>query len=551
MFRLLKLGSIIGILSSLFSCAFFKDDHDLLNGKHKSDYDLSQNIEVCEYIEEEAQVGDVSLSVSRFEGGHWGAPVFSITVRSPSNNVDFYDIVDVYCCDLDGYQIHNLLYNPITIPLVDNTYRYTYVFDEKIEWIYDIYDKFEIRVITENANITFHSWQNYNNINYSGLNVDDYDTSSNIDFDKYLFSEEKSDEDLFDINYQHISGIYIGDLYCFEFLNVNCLCDIVEIYLTDENNNNKVTLCDTPFRVENHTIGLIELTGPGKDYFDSIDNRYKIHIVTSEGANMVYRSYSYMESNKNVEDYNLVNNKEYSAYFTDSIADVGFEASLKEVGKDNTFTLNIFNKSFDYSYDIVEMYFYNPLTGNKIFNIINKPITLISETKNTFSYISETLDNFDSIYDICSGTSDLVIITKDKIMTFYLRYEADDLSLYKSDDNYDINKNESIYAPIIDEDTNYIGYGAFPTYTRKYEIYVKNIFGINNCLKIHFNTGIIHEVWLEDKQNSYNRVTIAKGNYNVMDIDTINIQLPYQFLKRYNFEYNIYVAAEDETIFTA
>ena len=113
-------------IASLFSLITITgcDVEAKANGKNKSDYDLTNNIELSAYYDHEIVYDDVTYKVVKEDDDDEINYRFVISSNNP--NIKTYDIVEVYTIRVDGEWRKDIVTSPVTFE-IDSTSKKAYI----------------------------------------------------------------------------------------------------------------------------------------------------------------------------------------------------------------------------------------------------------------------------------------------------------------------------------------------------------------------------------------------------------------------------------------
>lgn len=445
------------------------------NGKTKNDYDLTNNIELSTYVDKEIVHDNISFKLTKKEEEDH----FYSTLEITSNNPDIksYDIVEAYTIDLNGKNKHNVITAPITFNFssTGKTVYYDlgripyFSWDSKSRFHFDdYYDEF--RIIGENINFTYHLWEDFRD-HGNGKTIEDYDCSNNEIVDGYAnemcvveLNSKKMDVG---VEIKHLDKLGFSDFLDFDlYLTSDKNVDLVQIYATDSNNENKRILLDKPCAFLNITwdvekgsnyFGFLELgiEDLPDDYYELCNQHVRYHIVT-DCYTLIVQTYNHFVNGKSKSDYDLSNLDEYETS--------GNNKSYKESGPSDSVLIK--DKETDEYYlrvytfcdaedglirvrftdwsddvikdslDIVDAYFSDSDGGN-IKNCLDAPITLYKYFDSNSYFNVDVSDYFEEYYALCKNNVVLHIVTDNFIVHITLINER--------------YKDQKLYGEYIDE----------------------------------------------------------------------------------------------------
>lgn len=419
------------------------------NGKIKEDYDLSNNIELSAYVNKEIVYDDVSFKLAKKDEEDNFYSMLEITSNNP--NIKSYDIIEAYTIDLRGKDKHNIITAPVTFDF-KSIGKTVYCDLGRIpysSWDYDYFDHFddyydEFRIIGENINFTYHLWEDFRD-HGNGKTIEDYDCSNNEIADGYANErcvvELNSKEMDVGVEIKHVDKVGFSDFLDFDlYLTSDKDVDLVQIYATDSNNENKRIILDKPCTFLDITwdveegcayFGLLELgiEDLPDDYYDLCNQHVRYHIVT-DCYTLIVQTYNHFVNGKSKSDYDLSNLDEYETS--------GNNKSYKESGssysaliKDNEngeYYLRVYTfcdaedglirvRFTDWSdadkidsIDIVDAYFSDSDGGN-IKNCLDAPITLYKYFDSNYYFFINVSDYFEQYYAQCKNNVVLHLFT--------------------------------------------------------------------------------------------------------------------------------------------
>lgn len=263
-----------------------------INGKSKESYDLSNNETKRVLFDETIKIKNATMRhfISKTEDDR--KIPFSISEGEENGKID---IVDMYFANEGKENQKHLIDAPISL-LIDNKgcCDVTFTFDFSFKPYYDscngivnLYIDFEdisVVLVLNQANNAYYS---------NGKSKDDYDSLSDVFVDYYItedaprqsfsFKEESSASVL--VFYKTIYGIK-DSIYVGFSSSKEKIFDVVDIYLTDSFNGNKISLISSPFSVENNAIFSFKL--PSVNYYAECNGKIVLRIVTTVGNICIY-----------------------------------------------------------------------------------------------------------------------------------------------------------------------------------------------------------------------------------------------------------------------
>ena len=300
-----------------------------VNGKEKTDYDTTNNLELSTYVGKEIVHDDVSFKVTKKDE----KDKYYTTLEITSNNPDIksYDIIEAYTIDLRNQDRNDIITAPITFDIsktgktayYDIGEIYSHSQDTNLEWNFfsDYFNEF--RIIGENINFTYHLWEDINDYG-NGKNVDDYDCSNNDVVDGYVnvkfFEEVESHPTDYKMDVgaivKHVDNLDFSDWIFFDlYVAAKEDVDLVQIYATDADNENKRIMFNKPHAlltlkepVEKGTlrIGLLQfgIEDLSDDYYNLCNQNVRYHIVTNRYT-LILQTYNQLTNGKSKNDYDL------------------------------------------------------------------------------------------------------------------------------------------------------------------------------------------------------------------------------------------------------
>lgn len=435
-------------IASLFSLITITgcDVEAKANGKNKSDYDLTNNIELSAYYDHEIVYDDVTYKVVKEDDDDEINYRFVISSNNP--NIKTYDIVEVYTIRVDGEWRKDIVTSPVTFE-IDSTSKKAYIdlgcfyVDEWYQ--FDKYNK-ELRIIGESINFTYHLWGDYHD-HANGKKIDDYDLSNNIVregnykekiYEKFYSLSMNVGVEISRINQIDISKYLVFDIAFFADEDN----DVVQIYATDANNENKKILFDDPFTI-GHVIEMPELhltmnsfgyaticlDDLPEDYYALCNQNVRFHIVTNRFT-FILQTYDYIINGKTKDDYDLTNliESDGCASYEPKYGDVClmFASEDKNI-RNYYFMVHTYcdseinkicvtfqnywseNKVVE-SLDVIEAYL-SDMEGNNIKYCLTTPVTLYKYNNEEFRLKLEIDDSFEEYYALCKNNMKLHVVT--------------------------------------------------------------------------------------------------------------------------------------------
>ncbi len=221
-------------------------------------------------------------------------------IKAKSEDITEYKVFSAEITDLEGNYVHEFISKPVEYIFNkrNNSHKecdFYYEYDDFIGqfnyYHFTSKNKYEMRIITEKANFVYHLWNKEKEGESTGKSKEDYDISNNQIYSADNTNRIRVDGEpneridnyrLFDI--ERCSGLWIGNLIILHVYDNNgdSKIELIDFYLTDYEDGNKKVLLSAPLKF-NFTSNLrIHLTDEDKTYYESLNNRVKVHIVTSE-----------------------------------------------------------------------------------------------------------------------------------------------------------------------------------------------------------------------------------------------------------------------------
>lgn len=409
------------------------------NGKKKRDYDTTNNVELAAYLGQEITYNGIhfSLDESPEEEHH-----FKMKVFSTNEEIESYDVVEAYTCNLNGKLYRDIIISPITFTLKPNKVTYC---DLGFIYVGDFYrgysgeDDFssvdELRIIGENANLTFHMWNN-GALKSNGKNVDDYNCKKNIIRDASVKDRLDFKVDDGEIAFEAfpVNKAFLNNTLCIQgVMWEKQAVDIVEVYATDRNDENRVNLTDKPLTMDfdNKVIVVTYcIDDVSKEYYKLCDGYIRYHIITNYFT-AIFQTYDYFVNGKTIDDYDLSNLQEYENDCRVAEGNNDFAGPIRGFGENNedfvSFNATIFEKTklvriafidLDKSpvetIDVIKAYLTDG-DGNVVREYLSTPVTL-HEYIDVFSgsgcyFKIEFGDSFDEYYALCKNNIYIFVVT--------------------------------------------------------------------------------------------------------------------------------------------
>lgn len=288
------------------------------NGKKKRDYDITNNVEIAGYLDQEITYNGIHFNLEeRDEKNYW-----RLKISSTNEDIESYDVIEAYTCNLNGKLSCDFIISPTTFKLKNDKVAYYdlgYIYITEFYRGYDSEDDYsfvdELRIIGESANITFHMWHNDALIS-NGKTVKDYDCSKNIVKDAHVRErlKFKVEDDEIIFNAFPVNKAFLNDTLCIQGALWNKYSvDIVEVYATDANDENRVDLLDKPTTMDfekNYIFATSCIDNVSKEYYKQCDGNIRYHIVTNYFT-AIFQTYDYFVNGKTADDYDLSSLEQY------------------------------------------------------------------------------------------------------------------------------------------------------------------------------------------------------------------------------------------------
>ena len=342
------------------------------NGKSISDYDISNNIETISYLNDTFETEDFTFKAFFQDYRYWGGTGMCLEIKAKNEKNKHYDVVEAYLCDTDGENKIELISEPVTYKFFDRNYGTDDVYFYQGTWSlrYDLEKGHkEYVVITQDRNFVFHCWTRPSGYNNANKQESDY----NLDGTPvaYYYENRANVGDAY-YSVDRFSGKWTRDVL--RISTNKSEFDLVSVYLTDANDGNMVKLFDKPrtYVKEPYDDIFIELIDANQEYYDSCDNKVKIHIITSN-EKIVFYTWKTQENGKTKDDYDLSNNSLFEGIFTDKL---GNNKEFHSYFYDNSSIRFVISPKDKASYDIVEIYLTDGNGDNRV-DILTRPRTLL------------------------------------------------------------------------------------------------------------------------------------------------------------------------------
>ncbi len=396
------------------------------NGKKTRDYDTTNNVELAAYLGQEITYNGIHFNIEEYpEENNWRLEVYST-----NEEIKSYDVIEIYDCDLNGKLWSDYIMSPVTFQLKSNKVAYydlghihigLFGFYRSEKDSYSFID--ELRIIGENANLTFHLWRNGALIS-NGKTVNNYRCENNqvksAPLDGCLKTTVKDSQ--FTLEAFYLNKPYIKNTLCIQgFMAGKYTVDIVEVYATDANDENRVNLMDKPSTMDfekNSLYVAFLLNDVSKDYYELCNGNIRYHVVTNYFTG-IFQNYDYLINGKTKSDYDLSDLLDfYGKGNTESINSVVAD-NMFDISKDNRFsTCYLFGfvvrdevegkiyASFNNgwtncisidSFDIIEVYFTND-ENNEIKYVLTTPITMHKYSNSEFRFVFDIDTKADDYY---------------------------------------------------------------------------------------------------------------------------------------------------------
>ena len=393
----------------IFNCAtgcLVKPAEPEPNGKSISDYDISNNIETICYLNDTFETEDFTFEAFFQDYRYWGGCGMCFKIDAKNDKKKRYDVLEAYLCDRSGENKIPLIEQPVTYKFFDLNYGYEsiYYYQGGFSLRYDLEKKNkEYVVVTQDRNFIFHCWDKPSNYQESDKQITEYVENLTPIVSYYENTAKHDNYGSFSV--KRFSGKWISDT-----LQIETSCDEVDllsVYLTDANNDNVKNLLDSPrnYKKENNNPIYIDINDANQEYYESCDNKVKIHIITSN-EKIVFYTWRTQENGKTKDDYDLSNNKVFEGSIGESLGDnKEFRCYLR-----NNSNLRVFIAPTDKAkYDVVEIYL-TDFNGDNRVDILSKPRTLLFNNE-TYGITLE----FDNVMDFKE-----YFLDHEKKITFHL-----------------------------------------------------------------------------------------------------------------------------------
>ena len=428
------------------------------NGKDKSDYNLTNNVELSAYYGHEIVHDNVSFNIVKDDE----TENYNFVISSNNSDIKTYDIVEIYETRVDNKQNLNnhinLINSPVTFE-VGSPKKTAYLNLGKIyvrKWNCFSDDCQELRIIGESVNITYHLWEDYGDAS-NGKTVDDYDYTNNEIENAYytdaIICKLGSDQELMGVGMERFVGTDFSRYLSFQFeYEFNKDVDVIQICATDSNKENKRVLLDKPFTIDHNTgwsrldlrkenyaniyIGVKDLPD---DYYNLCNQNVSFYVVTNYHT-FIFQTYSYVVNGKTKSDYVLKNLTE--SYGETSVEPEGGSFASFYAYENSTYVkyfgvhsyCNIRTNEIDVSFhkfsdcreldsfDVVEAYFSDGV-GNNVEYIITTPITMLKFSSKQVFYLNiPMVQNFKEYCALCKDNVKLHIVTNLGIIHIAVAY---------------------------------------------------------------------------------------------------------------------------------
>ena len=412
------------------------------NGKTKEDYDLSNNIELSEYAGHEIIHDGVhfNIVIRRGENNH---SYSRLKISSDNPNIKKYDIVEAYLVDLQGEIKNVVIASPISFKFEYTGQEVFYDFDHIYCHSWSSFDSNydELRIIGENINFTYHLWDDLRDYG-NGKKVEDYNCRNNELIDGYCYEKFQTELNTHNIEVEaevkNINNVEFSDFLQF---NINVSTDedvdLVQIYASDANNENKRVILDKPFTITKidkpeknvRTIGhdVFGIEDLSNEYYNLCNQNVRFHIVTN-CFTLILQTYNHIVNGKTKDDYDLSNLEEYKTYGNNnSIKNGGHVGIIEDKNTEQQFLeiytfcdaesnmvrvtfINLERAIKLNSLDIVEAYFSDE-DGKSVKSCLDAPITLHRYFDASFYFNVDVGNEFEQYYALCKNNIVLHIVT--------------------------------------------------------------------------------------------------------------------------------------------
>lgn len=290
--------AIINIVTKDITYSFCLSD-EFENGKNVSDYNLEDNLTIKGDWQSLFPLGFVNINFT-FNNKN------IIVVRSDESNSSdsWVDIVEAYFTDENSGNKKQLISNPKTVYFHDRSQK---IIIENINNFNDYYEacngKIKFYFMTNVYNIEVRLYNDVTKFEPSGKSIDDYDlTNLSVNSDTEYWDIAKieiSDEKFLSFGIKETTyfskpDIYVLDIWSEKFYNF----DIADMFYTDENSENRYSIIDDPVTfdvVEASSLSgyhyqstkyetNINIQRPSDTYYETCNNKIKLHIVTTYGV---------------------------------------------------------------------------------------------------------------------------------------------------------------------------------------------------------------------------------------------------------------------------
>ncbi|MBO7615420.1 MAG: hypothetical protein J6T15_07005 [Bacilli bacterium] len=494
-------------LGGITSCSCSENSRVKENGKKKRDYDTSFNAELAAYLGQEITYNGVHFGLEQYPEKE---NYFKLKVFSTNDKIKSYDVVEAYTCDLNGKLWSDYIVSPITFSLKTNEVAYYDLGFIYIDEFYrgddedDYSDAKELRIIGQNVNITFHMWKN-DALTGNGKTVDDYICTKNIVKNAHLserlkFNVMNDGEITFEAF--HVDKPYLNNTFCIQGVSWKKYnVDIVEVYATDINDENRVDLIDKPSTM-NFDKSIPNVVFCLNDIPLEFRNLYigyvRYHIVTNYFT-AIFQNYDFLINGKTVDDYDLSSLQEIDFYCTNykSYKDghyafiilgdyddkypyvYGYIDDKKRI---MGFKFEGVNRANVDSIDIIKTYF-SDKNGDNIEEYVSIPLTLHQYYDGNDGGMRDCQfrvpidDRFKEYYALCKNEPYFTLVTNLGIIKMSLVEDQIKENIYQPGDFIDVSANELSTYKEMTPVTAYYGIATFEN-GRKISIQQEGIFGL-------------------------------------------------------------------------
>ena len=397
--------------SSLSGC-YLAAEKPSPNGKVKSDYDLTNNIETVCYLGDRVETDNFFITAYFQDYRYFGGYGMCLRIEGKNKKEKKYDVVEAYLCDTYGENINYLIPEPVTYEFFDYNRGYdtvdfyvgSYILRDSFQR-----DNYEYVVVTQDRTIVFHCWEKPTNYVESGLQESDYNLLNKTPIVAHYENSAGVNPGYFSIS--RFSGKWIDDTLRITTNTKDF--DLVSVFLTDSEDGNVNKLLDTPRAYGNADKMYLDILDANQEYYDSCDNKVKINIITSK-QRIIFYTWKTQENGKTKDDYDLSNNTNFDGTFGDRLGKNKEFYCYLDDKKNLKFLITHGDKI---TYDIVDIYLTDADGENRL-DILSKPITLLVSNESYGVTLDYSVD-FKNYYLAHDKNVIIHLITEDANVSFY------------------------------------------------------------------------------------------------------------------------------------